>query len=181
MSINSEILAIKTAGLNHKQIKQVLIADEPNRQKDTGYPLLRIWPVPGRLSTVQGDQRQTTSYDIIVMDRHEEDSQSELEAISDSHQILLDLVATLKYMYKGMGFSVNVNDSIQTYYDRGEDIAGGVGTTIEFSRAYTQDFCQVLSRDFDFPVVNLSNLRVIDEGGATATYTGPFIIDGGIA
>lgn len=181
MSINSEILALKTAGLNHEMIASVRIGVESEDGIDNLYPMLRIWPAPGSIRYNQDSSGKWNAYNIAVFDRHQDTPTSALEAISDCDQILADIIATMRYMYRSdRTFNIEVDAQVETFYDEDSTVVGGVGTVIRIKKSFTADFCNVPSRDFDFPVVNLSNLRVLDEGPFGTTYSGPFIIDGGI-
>lgn len=175
--LNRLILSVKTAGLNHKQVRSVLVADEPE-QKGQQYPLLRIWP--GGVS-MNSDQGGGVFYRIVVAvtDRHTEAPTSQLEAISDSSQILVDILASLQYMYHGELIKWSITDSIEYGYDATPDKVAGATVTLQAKVPYNADFCAVPGRDFDFPSVGLFALQVIDEGYSDTTYTSNLIVDEG--
>lgn len=162
--LNRLILAVKAAGLNHKQIKSVLIADEPEQARQQ-YPLLRIWPGQHPLNTETGGQNHY-QIGITITDRHEDNAISQLEAISDCDQIVVDIIASLQYMYKSSGIRWSINDTIEHIYDDTPDKIGGAAVLLEARVSYSGDFCQVPSNDFAFPDMNLSILTILDGGDA---------------
>lgn len=170
MSINSLIAAIKVAGLNHKQVKQVLIADQPNQKGDLGYPLLRVWPNGFNFSNGKDNKQIYYKFAMAVLDRADETDEMRIEACSDTAQILIDLVASLEYIYHGTTGQWLVDDLADFAYDAGTDTVAGHIIEVRRREQYTRNFCDVPGRDFEFPAVNLTNESVIDEGGPDATY-----------
>lgn len=112
------------------------------------------------------------------MDRHLDNPISQIEAISDSEQILTDIVSTLHYIYRDEQVNWFVQDSLEPFYDSAPDKVAGYGLTIEARYPFNQDFCQVPSNDFDFPAIGLFNYNVIDEGNSATTYQPSYIING---
>lgn len=161
---NKLTLAIKAAGLNHQQIRSVLIGDAPD-QKGQEYPLLRIWPAERPLNTAVGGGSRYR-FALAISDRHQDNPISQLEAQSDCDQIASDIIASLQYMYKSSGVLWSVNDTIDPFYDDSNDKVGGVAFIIEASVAWNSDFCQVPSNDYAFPNMNLNNLTILDGGDA---------------
>lgn len=162
--INRLIKAIEAAGLNHQQIRQVQIAPKPE-QKGWEYPCLSVWPGEHPLNTGTGGYNRY-QFLIAVSDRHQDNPVSQVEAQSDCDQILLDIIASLQFMYKSSGLSWVVNDTIAPFYDSEPDIVGGAGVIIEAQVAWNSDFCQVPSNDYAFPGMNLNNLKILDGGDA---------------
>lgn len=177
--LNRLILAVKTAGLNHKQIHSVLIADEPEQARQS-YPLLRIWPGGVTMNSEVGGG---VFYRIViaVTDRHTENPTSQLEAISDCSQMAIDILASLQYIYRSDLVKWSISDSIEYGYDETPDKVAGATVTLQAKVPYNADFCAVPSHDFDFPSVGLFALQVIDEGYSDTIYTSNLIVDGGLA
>jgi len=177
LSINSLIAAIKVAGLNHKQIKQVLIADAPNAKGDLGYPLMRVWPNGFNFSNNKDSKVLYYKFAIGVFDRPDSTDESRIESCSDTADILVDIVASLDYIYRDSPGDWLVDDFAEWAYDTGADAQAGHLVELRFKKQYTRNFCDVPGRDFEFPAVNLTNESVIDEGGPDATYTSTLTID----
>jgi hypothetical protein len=178
---NRLILALKTAALNHKQVKEVLIGVEADiATSPVTYPLCRIWADGFALST---NTPKTTTYRfaVAVMDRHREDFTDAVEVLSDTAAIIQDIISTLIYVYREESVEWQVNDTAQAFYDDKTDIVAGHAIVIEARVAYNRDFCSVPSNDYDFPSIDITDLSIIDEGHSDTTYMATLIIDGGIA
>ncbi len=181
-SQNSLIAAIKTAARNHKQVKQVLVGVDADiaANMDVIYPLVRIWADGFSLSTTT-PTAITYRFAIAVMDLHREDFTDAVEVLSDTALIVQDIMSTLLYVYRNENVGWNCNDTATPFYDDKTDIVAGHAIVIEARLPYNRDFCSVPSNDYDFPSIDISDLLLIDEGGADATYSTMLTIDGGIA
>lgn len=169
MSINSLISAIQVAALNHKKVKQVLIASAPNQKGDLGYPLVRLWPDGFNLSNT--GKLIYYRFALAVLDRAGEEFTAQIDSASDTAQILIDIVATLEYIYRESPGEWVVDATADFVNDADTDICVGHIVEIRRKEQYKRNFCDVPSCDFDFPAINLTNESVIDEGGPDATYT----------
>lgn len=181
LSLNRVALSIKAAALNHKQVKQVAISHGSEPVRDALYPLVRIWPNTVPFSNTDGNRYKKFRMTVAVMDRHLNNANSQLEAVSDSEQILSDIVASLEYILRGEGVKWLIEDEVQPFFDAETDVVGGVIANIEAWAPYTSDFCAVPSHDYDFPAVGLFAVSIIDEGFSDTTYTSNLTVDGGIA
>lgn len=170
MSINSLIAAIRVAGLNHKQVRSVLLDPKPDQFGDVEYPALCIWPNGFNFSNEKDNKQIFYKFGIGVVDRHDETNAVVLEVCSDTAQILIDIVASLEYIYHGTTGQWLVDDQAEFTYDAGTDKVAGHMIELRRKEQYTRNFCDVPGRDFEFPAVNLTNESVIDEGGPDATY-----------
>lgn len=177
--LNKLALAIKTAGLNHKQVNEVLIMDTPE-QAGKSYPLLRIWPNGVEVRSLE-PRASIYRFVIAISDRHEDDSTSQMEVLSDCTAIALDILATLNYMYRADMVTWFISDIVEHGKDKTPDVVGGATVSLQARVPFNNDFCQVPSHDFDFPSVGLLAYNVIDEGFSNTTYTGQNTIEGGIA
>lgn len=177
--LNRLILSVKTAALNHKQIRDILIGGE-EEHKGQEYPLARVWPAGIDL---RSNEPSENIYKIVisVSDRHQDNPTSELECISDCSAIVIDILATLNYIYRSENITWNIQDRIEHFYDASPDKVAGAMVTLSAKVPFNNDFCQVPSRDFDFPSIGLLALSVIDEGYSDSTYTSSNIVNGGIA
>jgi hypothetical protein len=176
--LNRLTIALKAAGLNHKQIKSVMIGglEEQARQD---YRLMRIWPGGVNMNSEVGGGA-VYRFVVAVTDRHQDNPTSQLEAMSDCTQILLDILASLQYNYKGTGTIWSIADTIEHGYDEEPDKVAGATVTFLAKTAYNRDFCQVPSNDYAFPNMNLDLLTIID-GGDAEFESELEIIDGGTA
>lgn len=159
----------------------MLIGGEPE-QKGEEYPLVRIWPGNRYLKAEQGGNNENRYKIIIaVSDRHLDNPDSELEAMSDSDSILEDILSTLQYMYRDDRVNWLISSDIEPFSDSTNDKVGGFVGTFEAKVPWNANFCEVPSNDFDFPAVGLFAVSIIDEGYSTTTYTSDLIVDGGQA
>ncbi len=162
--LNRLTIALKASGLNHKQIKSVLVGDLPEHARQE-YPLMRIWPAGNNFNSEDGGGAYY-KFVVAITDRHQDNPTSQLEAMSDSEQILMDILATLQYNYKGTGVKWSVTDTVEFGYDSEPDIVAGATVTFLAKTSYNRDFCQVPSNDYAFPNMNLDLLSIIDGGDA---------------
>lgn len=179
--LNRLILSVKTAGLNHKQINGILIGSKSDQTNNLEYPLLRIFPNGSTFNATKTTNSREYKIVIAVCDRHQDNNDSVIDAISDCDSILEDIVASLQYMYRNDLISWEVSDSVENFYDDSFDVVAGALVTLTARVPYKRNFCQVPSNDFDFPAIGLLAVSVIDEGNSTTTYTSSNMIDGGIA
>lgn len=176
VTINQLLNALTTAGENHRQIAATLINVDYNISADERslYPLMRIFPDGSQVS----NDKVIYRFAVAVMDRHREDFTDTVERLSDTHQILIDIYSTLRYIYRedSAGQWV-VNDTATPFYDDKTDIVTGHAMIFEFHAQNDRDFCDVPSNDYDFPGLDLSGLMVIDGGFYNSTFSNT--IDGG--
>lgn len=165
--INLLIQAIKAAGLNHKQINEILVSVEADisANEDTNFPLLRVWPQPFHIST-DAPRETVYRFGLAVINIHRSDFTDAIEGISDASQIIHDLHASLNYMYVGTNMKWFISDDAQPLADAQLDIVSGVGVILECRVPYTGNFCWVPSNDYAFPNMNLDILTILDGGDA---------------
>ena len=179
--LNRLILSVKTAGLNHKQIAGILIGGKPDQTNDLEYPLMRIFPNGSNFTAGKGAGERAYKITVAICDRHQDNNTSAIDSMSDCDSILDDIVASLIYMYRGDVVSWEINDSVESFYDDSFDVVAGVIVTLTARVPYKRNFCEVPSRNFDFPSLGLLAVSVIDEGNSQTIYTSSNMIDGGIA
>jgi len=184
MTLNQIIAAIRRAGENHRMVRTVAVGPEYDLVADGGqdnYPLVYFFHDKNTITTPDGDTlggQLIYKFVLSVMDRQFENSSNQVEVMSDTHQILEDLISTLRYVYRNSTAAFNVNDDALPFYDsRGDNVAGWV-ITLDVRVPLRLDFCAVPSNDYWFPNIDLE-IKRIHGGFANSTYA--FTIDGGIA
>jgi hypothetical protein len=184
MTLNQIIAAIRRAGENHRMVRTVAVGPEYDLVADGGqdnYPLVMVFPDVVTMLTPDGpndNAEKIFKFALAVMDRQFENSSNQVEVMSDTHQILEDLISTLRYVYRDSRAAFNLNDDALPFYDsRGDNVAGWA-INLEVRVPYKQDFCAVPSNDYWFPNIDL-DIKRIHGGFANSTYA--FTIDGGIA
>jgi len=183
MTLNQIIAAIRRAGENHKMVRTVAVGPEYDLVADGGkdnYPLVLVFPDVVTMLT-DGSTASTEKvykFAIAVMDRQFENSINQVEVLSDTQQILEDIISTLKYVYRESDANFGVNDDALPFFDsRGDNVAGWA-INLEVAVPYRSDFCAVPSNDYWFPNIDL-DIQIIDGGFANSTYQ--YTIDGGIS
>lgn len=178
VTINQLLNAITTAGENHRQIRTTVVSVDPdlNTSGDVSYPLMRIFPDGSQVD----ENKVVFRFAVAVMDIHREDFTDAVERLSDTHQMLLDIYASLRYIYRNddSGKWV-VQDTATPFYDDKTDIVAGHAMVMEFHASNTRNFCDVPSNNYDFPGLDLDGLRVIDNGYYNSVFSN--MINGGIA
>lgn len=183
MTLNQIIAAIRRAGENHKMVRSVVVGPEYDLVADgslNNYPLL--WVIPDTvtmLSDMSVDTKEKTfNFAIAVMDRQFEDSTNQLEVLSDTQQILDDIIASLQYIYRDSRVNFAVNDDALPFYDAHGDNVAGYTIRLEVGVPMNRDFCSVPSNDYAFPNID-AEIQIIDGGYYNSTYS--LTINGGIA
>jgi hypothetical protein len=178
VTINQLLNALTTAAENHRQIRTSVVSVDPdlNTSGETSYPLMRIFPDGSQVAV----DKVIFRFAVAVMDIHRQDFTDAVERLSDTHQILLDIYSTLRYIYRNdSAGNWVVNDTATPFYDDKTDVVAGHAMVFEFHAPNTRDFCEVPSNDYDFPGLDLSGLRVIDNGYYNSSFSNT--INGGIA
>jgi hypothetical protein len=183
MTLNQIIAAIRRAGENHRMIRSVAFGPEYDIVADGGmdnYPMLYCIPDTTTMLFDQAanDKEKTFSFVISVMDRQFEDSSNQMEVLSDSLQILEDIIASLQYVYRDSRVNFQVNDDALPFYNAHGDLVAGYTIRLEVGVPVLRDFCSVPSNDYAFPNID-QDILIIDGGYYNSTYS--LTIDGGVS
>jgi hypothetical protein len=112
------------------------------------------------------------------MDRQWEDSTNQIDVLSDTHQILTDVLSSLQYIYRNSKARFTVNDDATPFYDAHGDNVAGYTIRFEVLVPMEMDFCAVPSNDYNFPNID-AEIQRIHGGFANTTYS--LTINGGNA
>jgi hypothetical protein len=182
MTLNQIIAAIRRAGENHKMLRSVAFGPEYDLVADGGkdnYPLM--WVIPDTITMLSdmsdAEKEKKYTFAVAVMDRQFEDSTNQLEVLSDTQQILEDIISSLQYIYRNSRVNFGVNDDALPFYDAHGDNVAGYTIRLEVNVPYNRDFCSVPSNDYAFPNID-QDIQIIDGGYYNSTYS--LTIDGGI-
>ena len=183
MTLNQIIAAIRRAGENHKMIRSIAFGPEYDIVADGGkenYPLLYCIPDTTTMlfDMSTDDKEKTYSFVMSVMDRQFEDSSNQMEVLSDTLQILEDIIASLQYIYRDSRVNFAVNDDAIPFFDAQGDIVAGHTIRMEVGVPVNRDFCSVPSNDYAFPNID-AEIQIIDGGFYNSTYS--LTIDGGVS
>jgi hypothetical protein len=183
MTLNQIIAAIRRAGENHKMIRSVAFGPEYDLVADGGkenYPLLFVIPDTTTMlfDMSTADKEKTYSFVMSVMDRQFEDSTNQMEVLSDTLQILEDIISSLQYIYRDSRVNFAVNDDALPFYDAHGDVVAGYTIRMEVGVPANRDFCSVPSNDYAFPNID-QDILIIDGGYYNSTYS--LTIDGGVS
>ena len=138
-TINSILLRIKAAAESHPQIAQVLIKDVPESTGDLTYPLCMLWPAGVNMST--SPMALTYRFAISVMDRHQDNPTSQIEALSDTATILMDVISQTIYNDKEEVINWIISDTAEPFYDDRPDVVAGHAIIIEAKIPYQRNTC----------------------------------------
>jgi hypothetical protein len=183
MTLNQIIAAIRRAGENHKLIRSIAVGPEYDLVADGGkdnYPLMLV--IPDTVAMYTGDnteeREQIYRFAVAVMDRQWEDSTNQIDVLSDTHQILTDVLSSLQYIYRNSKARFTVNDDATPFYDAHGDLVAGYTIRFEVIVPMEMDFCAVPSNDYNFPNID-ADIQIIDGGYYNSTYS--LTIDGGVS
>jgi len=136
MTLNQLIAAIRRAGENHKMIRAVYVGPEYDLNATQGldnYPML--WVIPDTVTMLSSDDdsqtEQTFRFALAVADRVYHDQSNQLDALSDTQQLLSDVLATLQYVYRNSNARFAVNDDAEPFFEQRADTVSGYAIRFE--------------------------------------------------
>ena len=111
-SYNNVIDALKCVAITHGMVNNVSSgdADEIDIAANNVYPLVHIVPQ----SVVANVKAITYNFNVLVMDLVKHDDRNEQQVLSDTLQIILDIISQYKH---GLMLGVQQNDSIYSQSD----------------------------------------------------------------
>jgi hypothetical protein len=90
-SLNEQIRTISAIAERHQQL-QAVVTDEEFEQEDYEYPLLHIIAGPWQAT----GNRMTNKFLLVCLDLGSQDGTNRYEALSDTQQVLADILTTLQ-------------------------------------------------------------------------------------
>ncbi len=141
-SINQIIAKIQTVGNAHGQINSVFVGPRYDVAADAGieqYPLMLVMP-DGFEMDFEG---RTIRYRFMmaIMDREALDRSNQIEVLSDTAQMLMDICNKLHYDYRATDFILNVNDTAEPFVGDDTDIVAGHAINLTIEVLYQRDAC----------------------------------------
>ena len=112
---NAVLETLKCLGEKHKQISTVTNGDllEVNLNKNELYPIMHVIVT----NAVVGLSQQTFNFTALVMDLVEPDLSNEDEVMSDTYQVMTDLIALLKHGEILYGYNEEAGQEQRYYVD----------------------------------------------------------------
>jgi hypothetical protein len=146
MTLNQIIAKIRTQVESHKMVGKFSVGAEYNLAVDEVkfYPL--VWLVPDGFDLATGENNQYVNYRfaLLVFDRVFESESNTIEVLSDTAQIIIDIMALIDYHYNNNSdFQLVVSSTAEPFYDAKTDIVAGYGIQFQISTPYLADACVV--------------------------------------
>lgn len=142
LTLNQILAKIEAVGNAHGQINAVSVGPEYDIAADEGvlsYPLL--WIMPDGFDIDFQGQDLSYRFFLAVMDREQLDRSNQMEVLSDTALILMDVLNKLHYDERTADMIVNVNDTAQPFIGDKTDLVAGHGITLSVTVPYTRDAC----------------------------------------
>ena len=144
VTYNQIISQLETFANDHYQIESFKNGDlweaiQHNQLTDWMYPLLFVVDQPGTLE--QGSH--TFSFDILCMDKATEEIENEVK--SDTHQILLDVVAYMEKLITDEWYFLQIEktSSFESFTERFDDVLTGWKININLKQPFTYNDCAI--------------------------------------
>ena len=145
MTLNQIIAKIQTQVESHKMVGKFSVGAEYNLAVDEVkfYPL--VWLVPDGFDMATRDGRYVNyRFALLVFDRVFESESNTIEVLSDTAQIIIDIMALIDYHYNNdEDFQLIVSSTAEPFYDAKTDIVAGYGIQFQISTPYLADSCVV--------------------------------------
>ena len=146
MTLNQIIVLFKDIADRHEQVKDFAAKQDFNIDADNApkYPILVINPTPAILpKTDNGFTSLTMAFDLQVIDLVNKDNNNELEVLSDTMQIINDIINELSthpdYIEDGLEIVSDVTlEPLRGAYDSDVD---GWKTSIEIMQPNKRSYC----------------------------------------
>ena len=105
------------------------------------YPL--VWLVPDGFDFSTQEQLVTYRFALLVFDRVFESESNTIEVLSDTAQIMIDLIAMIELTITDDNLNLVVSSTAEPFYDAKTDIVAGYGIQFQISTPYLADSCVV--------------------------------------
>jgi len=145
MTLNQIIAKIRTQVESHKMVGKFSVGAEYNLAVDEVkfYPL--VWLVPDGFDLATRDgQYVNYRFALLVFDRVFESESNTIEVLSDTAQIIIDIMSLIDYHYNNLeDFQLIVSSTAEPFYDAKTDIVAGYGIQFQISTPYLANSCVV--------------------------------------
>ena len=142
-SLNQLLTKIRTVAAGNAFIRQTFIGPEFDIAADEAaeYPLL--WVMPDGFEMDFEGGRVAYRFTAAVMDREQHDRSNQMEVLSDTAQIVIDLLNGLHYDYRASDVKVVCNDTAEPFIGDKTDFVAGHGISFSIEVSYTRDACAI--------------------------------------
>jgi hypothetical protein len=143
MTLNQIIAKIQTQAERHKMVGKFACGAEYNLAVDEVkfYPL--VWLVPDGFDFSTLERLVTYRFALLVFDRVFESESNTIEVLSDTAQIVIDLVAMVEQDIEFDNLQLVVSSTAEPFYDAKTDIVAGYGIQFTIQAPYLSDTCVV--------------------------------------
>ena len=143
MTLNQIIAKIQAQAERHKMVGKFACGAEYNLAVDEVkfYPL--VWLVPDGFDFSTLERLVTYRFALLVFDRVFESESNTIEVLSDTAQIMIDLVAMVEQDIEFDNLQLVVSSTAEPFYDAKTDIVAGYGIQFTIQSPYLSDTCVV--------------------------------------
>lgn len=192
--------------ITHNGIVKLLEDIADNHYQINGYGFGDVWEylasdtkkTPCLWGVLNGSNRNgkelTLNYTLLVFDQVKRDESNENNVLSDTYQILTDVLTILNSPTYSSQFILGVSNSMQDFTERFDNAVSGWSVEVSFRIPFDNDICQIpssglpsLNNDYQVTILDQNGDIVtlipcggsysvivangIDEGYSTTTYT----------
>ena len=139
MTLNQIIAKIQTQAERHKMVGKFACGAEYNLAVDEVkfYPL--VWLVPDGFDFSTLERLVTYRFALLVFDRVFESESNTIEVLSDTAQIVIDLVAMVEQDIEFDNLQLVVSSTAEPFYDAKTDIVAGYVIQLTIQAPYLSD------------------------------------------
>lgn len=196
--------------ITHNQIVKLLEDISTNHYQLNGFGFGDVWEylasstkqTPCLWGVLNGSNRNgkelTLNYTLLVFDQVKRDESNENEVLSDTYQILTDVITILNSPTYASQFILGVSNTMQDFTERFDSSVSGWSVDVSFRIPFDNDICQIpssglpsLSNDYQVTIFDQNGDIVVlipcggtyqvtvasgvDEGNSTQTYNNEVI------
>ena len=143
MTLNQIIAKIQAQAERHKMVGKFACGAEYNLAVDEVkfYPL--VWLVPDGFDFSTLERLVTYRFALLVFDRVFESESNTIEVLSDTAQIMIDLVAMVEQDIEFDNLQLVVSSTAEPFYDAKTEIVAGYGIQFTIQSPSLSDTCVV--------------------------------------
>lgn len=141
ISINALSVLFRAAADQHPMVNQYGIGQVYNISADaaTTYPLLWVVPDGGDM----GEEVYTHRFTMYLIDRMKEDFSNEVEVLSDTHQVLTDVLTVMYDWSHDKEYTMQWGGTFSPIVDEQADIVAGHSVQVSFEVFHGKDSCAI--------------------------------------
>ena len=166
--------------ITHNQIVKLLEDIATNHYQINDFGFGDVWEylasstpsTPTLWGILNGTTREKNevifNYSILIFDQVKKDESNENHVLSDTHRIMLDVLAILNSPLYSNSFLLNASNSMEDFTERFDSVVAGWKCDIQIRTTFDNDVCQIPSTGMP-SLDNTYKVTVVDQDGNIVT------------